>query len=51
MDTTSCTNEGACPYCSSGGYTVFHSGACPRIKSIEYYQNGTIKKVEFNELH
>ncbi len=34
-----------CPYCSK----VFHSGICPKVKSIEYYPNGTIKMVEFKE--
>lgn len=24
-----------------------HTGVCPRIKSIEYFPNGTIKKVEY----
>lgn len=25
----------------------WHTGACPRVKSIEYYQNGMIKRVEY----
>jgi len=31
-----------CPYCNG-----IHDGVCPRIKSIEYYPNGVIKRVEF----
>lgn len=27
---------------------MIHSAICPRIKSIEYYPNGTIKKVEYH---
>lgn len=34
-----------CPYCAA----ISHSGMCPRIKSIEYYPNGTIKKVELKD--
>jgi hypothetical protein len=25
-----------------------HDGVCPQIKSIEYYENGMIKKVEYH---
>ncbi len=32
-----------CPHCGMG-----HSGTCPRIKAIEYHQDGTIKRVEFH---
>jgi len=32
---------GRCPYC--GGY---HTGTCPMIEEIEYYPNGTVKKVK-----
>jgi hypothetical protein len=40
---------GACPYCSSNSVQVYHTGKCPKVKSIEYYPDGSIKKVEFNE--
>jgi hypothetical protein len=36
--------QNACGYC--GG---FHSGTCPRVKSITYHQNGTVAKVEFHD--
>lgn len=25
-----------------------HQGECPRIKSIEYHQNGLVKRVEYH---
>ncbi len=34
---------GKCHYCGQ-----FHTGMCDRIKSIEYYQDGTIKRIEFH---
>lgn len=37
---------GSCVYCGEG---VRHSGLCPKIKSIEYHTNGTIKRVEFHD--
>jgi hypothetical protein len=33
-----------CPYCSQT-----HSGICWRVKSVEYFENGTIRKVEFRD--
>lgn len=32
-----------CPHC--GGY---HKTTCARIRSIEYYQDGTVKRVELH---
>lgn len=32
-----------CQHC--GG---IHSGQCPRIKAIEYYQNGNVRRVEYH---
>lgn len=26
-----------------------HDGMCPRVKTIEYYRNGSVKRVEFHE--
>ena len=31
----------ACQYCGN-----YHTTTCPRIASIEYYPNGTVKRVE-----
>ncbi|HEY75976.1 MAG TPA: hypothetical protein G4O00_07325 [Thermoflexia bacterium] len=40
---------GACPWCSrpSVHHWVFHNGFCPRVRAIDYYPNGSIKRVEF----
>lgn len=40
---------GECPYCSGPSQKIFHGGACPKVKSIEYWPDGTIKKVEFRD--
>ena len=32
-----------CGYCG-----CYHQGICSRIKSIEYYPNGTMKKIEYH---
>lgn len=36
----------ACQYC---GPSISHSGVCPRVKAIEYHENGQLKRVEFRE--
>ena len=41
--------EGYCPYCSHLPLYVYHGGKCPKVKSIEYYPDGSVRKVEFNE--
>ena len=33
-----------CQHCGN-----YHTGQCPRIKAIEYYANGTVKRIEFFE--
>jgi hypothetical protein len=44
------TSPGGCPWCSSTLNIVLHGGGpCPRVKSIEYHPDGTIKRVEFND--
>lgn len=42
MNTTSAPTLTPCPYC--GG---LHIGLCPTVKAIEYYPDGTTKRVEF----
>jgi hypothetical protein len=37
------TEAGACTHC--GGR---HTGACPRVKSIEFHRDGTVKRVEYH---
>ena len=42
-------SDDRCPYCSGGGTAVYHLGGhCPRVKSIEYHKDGTVKRVEFH---
>lgn len=51
MNTTSANpllNHEACRYCSSPTTVVMHGGACPRVKAIEYYPDGRVKRVEFH---
>lgn len=38
-----------CGWCSNGFQQIYHSGVCPKIESIEYHENGSIKKVIFKE--
>jgi hypothetical protein len=38
------SNNGMCPHCGMG-----HTGTCPRIKAIDYYPDGTTKRVEYHE--
>lgn len=38
-----------CPYCSGCNVMIYHAGTCPKIKTIEYHKDGTIKRVEFFE--
>lgn len=33
--------------CGHCGSIVEHPGVCPTIKATEYYENGTIKRVEY----
>lgn len=39
----------ACKWCSTPYSQIFHNGQCPRIKSIEYYKTGEIKRIVFND--
>jgi len=40
---------GGCPYCSSESVQIYHGGKCPKVKAIEYYPDGTVKRVEFGD--
>jgi len=42
----SSVSEGQCPWC---GLWHIGGGTCPRVKSLEYWPNGTIKRVEFHD--
>lgn len=41
---------GVCQWCSSPTTGVWHQGACPRLKAIEYHPNGTVKRIELHPL-
>lgn len=41
---TSGTVSGHCEHCGN-----WHQGKCPRIKAIEYHENGNVKRVEYHE--
>jgi len=45
--TASIKLDDACPYWSSEYSQVIHSGQCPKIKAIEYYPDGSKKRIEF----
>jgi len=37
-----------CAYCSGQNGDVYHyGGMCPKVKVIEYFPNGAVKRVEF----
>lgn len=37
-----------CRWCSNPpNHRVYHYGPCPRVRTIEYHPNGTVKRVEF----
>jgi hypothetical protein len=35
---------GQCPHCAS-----YHSGRCPVVKAIEYFNDGRVKRVEYHD--
>lgn len=37
------------PNCEHCGHAGTHAGACPKIKAIEYYADGSTKRVEYFE--
>lgn len=43
IDTTGKSTQ-ECGHC--GGW---HQGACPRVKAVEYYRDGTVKRVEYHD--
>lgn len=34
----------ACPHCGN-----WHTGVCPRVKSVEYNPDGTVRRVEYHD--
>lgn len=43
-NTTSAPQPQQCDHCGQ-----WHQGQCPRIKAIEYHENGRIKRVEYKD--
>jgi hypothetical protein len=41
--------QGGCPYCSSEWQVVYHGGACPKVKAVEYDEAGRVKRIEFHD--
>ncbi len=39
----------ACGWCSNGSIKTYHHGPCPRVESIEYHPDGTVKCVKFRD--
>lgn len=37
--------QNQCPYCDNT-----HEGQCPKVKAIEYFENGQVKRIEFRSL-
>lgn len=37
--------QSKCIHCGAGS----HDGQCPKIKSVEYHPDGSIKKVEYHQ--
>lgn len=42
------TSTTICYSCKHCGLIHAYGGVCPRIKAIEYYPDGTIKRVEYH---
>lgn len=40
-------NEAPCPFCSGPLTEIKHAGVCPKVREIEYYDNGRVKRVVF----
>ncbi len=39
-----------CPWCSTETMKIFHTGyQCPRVKAVEYYPDGRVKRVEYRD--
>lgn len=38
-----------CPYCSGENRKISHGGPCPRVKVVEYHENGLVKRIEFHD--
>ena len=46
-DITIGISSSSCPYCGTDFSVVYHfGGMCPKVKAIEYFSNGAVKRVE-----
>ena len=46
-DITIGISSSSCPYCGTDFSVVYHfGGMCPKVKAIEYFPNGAVKRVE-----
>ena len=36
-----------CPWCSTKFSQIYHSGPCPNVEEIEFFENGTLKRIKF----
>jgi hypothetical protein len=45
MSETTAAVDSKCLWCGA----TQHAGVCPSVKSIEYHENGTVKRVEFRD--
>jgi hypothetical protein len=44
MSQTQKTSMHACEHCGD-----YHGGVCPLVASVEYYENGAVKKVSYKD--
>ena len=45
------SEAGECPYCSTRERTIYHRGACPHVRRIEYWPDGSIRAIEYKGGH
>lgn len=42
--TTTAIEIAVCNHCGN-----IHTGRCPHVKAIEYYENGAVKRIEYSD--
>lgn len=42
------TTSGLSPHCMHCGQIHTNVGQCPRVKAVDYYENGMVKRVEYH---
>jgi hypothetical protein len=38
----------ACPWCSTKEQMIYH-WPCPNVEEVEYYENGSVKRIKFRQ--